>query len=79
MTAKDLLGLIVRVFGLFVMVWGMYAGLYAVIESVGLLPDSRYPVKMHALGFGLKVWIGFVIVHYVDCIVEFAYKPHKPQ
>jgi hypothetical protein len=72
MTAKDALGLLVRTFGL-LLLYGIYHGIYAVIEAAGLAPDAHIPASKLALFAFVYVVIALLIVRGADHIVRFAY------
>ncbi len=74
MNAKEYLGVVIRIFGLFVALYGLYQGFYAIIELAGLVPDSHSPASRHALFAAIFLIIGICIVRTADHVVHFAYK-----
>jgi hypothetical protein len=74
MTPKDILGIIVRAMGLFIIFYGAYNGLFAAAEAVGLLPAAQLPASHHAVGTVLLLVLGLVVVRNADRLVELAYK-----
>jgi hypothetical protein len=73
MTAKEILGLAIRMFGLFVIALGCENMLWAVIEAIGLMPTARQPPMLHCIWGISYVFAAFVIIKYADTIAEILY------
>jgi hypothetical protein len=77
MTAKDLLGVIVRIFGLILIVWGGYSLIFAGLESTGLIPAGHQPITILLSGGVLYVASGVLIVRKAQAIENFCYRQNK--
>jgi hypothetical protein len=77
MTPKDILGLIVRLSGLFLLACGIYSEFYAAMEINGFLPSSHYPARIHFYWGVFYVIAGLTMVRKAECIENFCYKQSK--
>ncbi len=79
MTAKDVLGLIVRLFGLLLMVCGIYGEIYALMELAGYKSEARYTTTVHVVYGLILLVLGYVVIKAAPAIENFCYKTKKPK
>lgn len=71
-TARDLFGVIVRVFGLLITVWGLYTVMYAGLMQMATLPSGGTSVGDFLVFGGLLTGAGISLVR-GEWLVRFAY------
>ena len=73
MKPEELLGVIVRAFGLLIVAYALYGELFALLESVGFIPNAREPASRHGLFGALYLLIALMIVKMADPIARLTY------
>jgi hypothetical protein len=77
MSAKTVLGLIVRIFGLMLAALGIYSAFYTLVHLLGFLKSAQYTTAEHCL-FGTAYFVGSLMtLRNADRIAEFAYSFDK--
>lgn len=74
MTAKEILGLLVRAWGLYTLFSAAYSMLFAAIDAGGLALHAQYVPLAHVLFSFFYFIVGAVLINYADRIVDFAYR-----
>jgi hypothetical protein len=70
---KDVLGVLIRAFGLLVAVYGIYEIFFSIVETMGLTSTAQFPPSRHAM-FGTIYWVfGLIIVRTADLVSTVAY------
>ncbi len=76
MSGRNLFGVIVRTFGLFLILYGIYTVFYELVHFIGMPIQIHVPPRT-ALSFaGLYLVVGVVLIR-AEWVVRFAYGPES--
>ncbi len=79
MKARDLFGVVVRGFGLFVLLISLWCLIYALLGLLNTMPDVRLDGDslFYLISSGPGLLVGFILLRFGRAIVRFCYSEGK--